>query len=395
MLQEAIRLEIERLLNDNTKSVQFVVGQYAKKNDTKGDFIYNIKNGYKLLSKSYVPSMMVFNCSYTPIVNSRTGYATISMDFLLPTTNDTVDTDFNDKMLALDEVVVKIVGAHKQITDSIYVYESQWSMSAFTDPKPLEVLNGIYYVAISTTIYIDFSDMFHYANEWEWYLNNTRIYPTLAKRSRTAEQENPQILGTAEAVTENASNAWSCLLTVYVDDFISGLLDTLNGSLYSQETVYELGVVSPTDMSPAAISVLISQASLYDADVWETVSAGTTQTLFRLALAYTGKSMLTMTSVVGSYSALIKTYSALLASDTAGIAFDYATNSIYLKIATATASTVQQLFTYFATHANTAYGTCAGIYKPVLIKEHTDPQSLGEKVEATFTFVLSNTAYSG
>ena len=395
MLQEKIRSTIETMLNDNTKLVQFVVGQYAKKDDTQGDFIYNIKNGYKLLSKTYVPSMMVFNASYTPIVLTKTGYATITLDFFLPTTNDTVDTDFTDKMTALDEFVPKVVGVHKELVDGDVTYQSQWAMSAFTNPRPLEILNGIYFVAISTTVYIDFSDTIHYANEWEWYLNNTRIYPTLAKRSRTAEQENPQYLGTAEAVTANASNAWSCMKTIYVDNYISALLDVLNGVGYSQETVYELGVVSPTKTSGTAASITVPKTTVGGIAVWTLVSAGTTQTLFKLDLTYLVKVLKVMSSVTGTYSALIKTYSALISSDTAGIAYDYTTNAIYMKIATATAATVNALYSYLNSNPMVVIGTYDGIYKSVIIKEHTDPQALGEKVEATFTFVLSDTAYAG
>jgi hypothetical protein len=395
MLQEAIRLKIEALLNENTKSVNFVVGQYAKKDDIKGDYIYNIKNGYKLLSKTYVPSMMVFNCDYTPVPLTKSGYASVSLDFLLPTSNDTVDDDFNDKKDALDETVAKIVGVHYEIVDGATTYHSQWSMTAFTNPVPLEVANGIYFVKISTTIFIDFSDTFRYSNEWEWYLNNTRIYPLLAKRSRNAEQENPHILGTAEAVTENASNAWSCLQSFYVNDYLSALLDVLNGVGYSQETVYELGVVSPTKTSGTAASIIAPKAQVNGVDVWSVVSNGTTQTLFKLDLDYYIKALKTLASVTGTYSELLKTYAALLANDTEGVAFDYTSNAIYLKIATSTVGTVSALYAYLNTNEMGFIGTYDGIYKSVIIKEHTDPQSLGEKAEVTFTFVLSNTPYSG
>jgi hypothetical protein len=393
MLQEVIRTTIEDLLNANTKSVQFVVGQYAKKDDRSGDFVYNVKLGYKYLAKTYIPAMMVFNCSYTAIPYTRTGYATITLDFLLPTNNDTVDSDFNDKLTALDEFVPKIVGMPKTITDGSTVYNNQWSMSAFTNPKPLEPMNGIYYVAISTTIFIDFSDTFYYSNQWLWYLNRVRIYPVLAKRSRVAEQENPHILGTAEAVTENASNAWSCMQTFYVNSTLSAMLDVLNGSNYTQETVYELGVSSPTTTSGDAVTV----SPIPDA-VFTKVSAGTTMTLFSIPMSFivtTLKKVKSITSVTGTYSALLKTYTALLASDTAGIAYDYTTDKVYLKISTNTASSTALLEVYLHTNPIGLVMALDGIYKSVIIKEHTDPQALGEKAEVTLTFVLSNTAYAG
>jgi hypothetical protein len=389
MLQEAVRALIETLLNSNTDGVQFVVGQYAKKDDRNGDFIYNIKNGYKLLSKSYVPTMMVFNCDYTPIYLTKTGYATVSLDFLLPTTEDTVDADFNLKTAALDAFIGTIIGAHLSFYDGAKLYHAQWSATAFTNPKPLEVLNGIYYVAISTTVFIDFSDTFHYANEWAWTLNGTLLYPVLAKRSRNCEQENPQNLGTIEAVTENASNAWSFMMTLYVDNYVSTLLDTLNSENYSQETVYQLRVNSPTETSNSTESFDLVTSTI------SKVSNETTTTLFKLIPNINARRIKTLDSITGTYSALLKTYTALLATDTAGIAFNTTDEYIYLKIATATASTPAELITYLTSNTNLANVTHDGIYKPVIIKEHTDPQALGEKVEATFTFVLSNTPYSG
>lgn len=148
MLQEVLRANIEAKLNNNTQSVLFVLGQYIKK-DGEQEFVYNIKNGYRYIEKTYIPCMMNFSAEYKAIPSSVTGFATITLNFLV------ADDDYtDDKLTGIEEVVTKIIANSETITDDAKTYKTVWNMDAIT-PSGIMLVNGYYYVQLNTTIYIE------------------------------------------------------------------------------------------------------------------------------------------------------------------------------------------------------------------------------------------------
>ena len=238
MLQEVLRANIEAKLNNNTKSVLFVLGQYIKK-DGEQEFVYNIKNGYRYIEKTYVPCMMNFSAEYKAIPSSVTGFATISLNFLV------ADDDYtDDKLSGIEEIVTKVIANSESITDGANPYNTVWNMDAIT-PSGIMLVNGYYYVQLNTTIYIEFSDTFYYGNQWAWYLNSTRIYPYSNSTERKIELASPHILGEKESKSLSETAIWSSAHTFWVNSTLSSIIDALNGE-YDMSTTYTLKIVSPT-----------------------------------------------------------------------------------------------------------------------------------------------------
>ena len=60
MLYELLRQTLETKLNTNTLNKKFVVGSYAYLEDKDKHYVYNVKVGYKLIEKEYIPAMLRF-----------------------------------------------------------------------------------------------------------------------------------------------------------------------------------------------------------------------------------------------------------------------------------------------------------------------------------------------
>ena len=261
MLQEVIRANIEAKLNNNTQSVVFVLGQYAKKTDGDYDYVYNIDNGYKLVEHTYIPGMMRFTAEYRAIPSSITGLASIPISFLVA-----ADSEQTLKITALEELVSKVVGNNESLADGSTTYYSVWNMEAIAPEGGLQLLNGAWYIQLNTTIYIEFSNTFYFGNQWQYWITGgnfttaTRIYPYSSKKERNMELQTPQILGEVEAKSFAESATWSATLVLWVNSGLSALLDSLNGA-YNLETAYTLLIKTPTNSSGYSATVIIQSFS--------------------------------------------------------------------------------------------------------------------------------------
>jgi len=195
MLQNVLKTNIEAKLNANTtalvssptNNVYFVLGQYFHDDSENADFIYQIENGYKTIDATYVPCSMRFKADYTPLFGTKTGSAVIDVDFFICAD----DVDFNARLSALDEVVALIVGNSESVTDGSTVYKTVWNMTAFTDLGKVFIFNGKHYIGLNTTIFVDFSDTYHYGNEWSLKLDATTLGFLSAKSERGGEEDLP------------------------------------------------------------------------------------------------------------------------------------------------------------------------------------------------------------
>lgn len=249
MLQEVLRANIETKLNNNTKDVEIIVGQYYQGDDEQ-EFVYNIKNGYRFIEKTYIPTMMTFSADYKAIPSSITGFATITLNFLIA-----VDSDKNDKLLALEELVAKVVANYESISDTPKTYYTVWNMDAIT-PGGIARINGYDYIQLSTTIYIEFSDKFYFGNQWQYWLGQNRIYPYSSSTERKMEVASPHILGEKEATSLSETAIWSAANTFWIDSTLSTMLDSMIGS-YDMSTTYTLKIVTPTNSTGISLTVLI------------------------------------------------------------------------------------------------------------------------------------------
>jgi len=276
MLQEVLRANIETKLNANTvatvsspsNNVLFVMGQYYQdetQEPNESDFIYNIENGYKTIDATYVPCSMRFQAEYTPLYGTKTGSATIPVDFFVA-----YDVDFQSKLSALNQVIASIVGNVEDVVDDTDTYHTVWNMTALQDLGKVFVFNGTRFIGITTTISIEFSDSFHYGNEYTIALNEQDIKFISFKSERVGQEDVPQILGDTEAKGGVQTNARTYTLSCYVDAYISALLDGWE-TAYAQDTVYQIEYDSPTLSAPLELSVRIKDY-VYNLEKGEKVS---------------------------------------------------------------------------------------------------------------------------
>ena len=250
MLQEVLRANIEAKLNNNTQVEEFIVGQYAKTDASDDEFIYNVKNGYRLIEKTYIPTMMVFSAEYKAIPDSITGFATITLNFLVGD-----DDDRTDKLNAMEEIITKIVANNESVGDGSTTYNTIWNMDAIT-PSGLILANGRYFIQLNTTIYIEFSNTFYFGNQWSFYLESVRIYPYSASTERKIELASPHILGEKEATSLSETAIWSGTHAFWVNSALSTLIDTLN-STYDMSIIRTLKIVSPTNSTGITLNVIV------------------------------------------------------------------------------------------------------------------------------------------
>ncbi|MCK9576751.1 MAG: InlB B-repeat-containing protein [Clostridia bacterium] len=269
MIQEAIRSLIESKLNDNTVGKEFIVGSYAYLEDKGKEFVYNVKNGYKLIETNFIPSMMVFTCDYKAIPLQINGNASISITFLL---SAETQADMQTDLDTLDEFVSKIIGNNEDIVDGTKTYHSVWNMSALIPAGLTDPINGVRYIQVQTTVYVGFSDTNHFGNEYEYRLNDVRIYPYDVNNSRNNEENNPHRLGDYESKGGNSTSVWTSTLTVLVSDFISSLVDMFSSNTYDMEKVYNYNEITPTNQVGVTFAVKI-QSAVYQPNLGELVLA--------------------------------------------------------------------------------------------------------------------------
>jgi len=110
MLHEAIRLSLETKLNNNTANKRFVVGSFAKTDDSEKDFIYNVQNGYMVVETNYIPVMMTWTSAYQAMPGQINGNAKIGLQLLVLADPERTDAEFQADLATLEEVVPQIVG---------------------------------------------------------------------------------------------------------------------------------------------------------------------------------------------------------------------------------------------------------------------------------------------
>lgn len=257
MLQEAIRALIEDKLNDNTENLKFIVGSYVYLSDKEQGFVYNVRNGYTLIERDFIATLIDFTAEYQPMPTQINGTATINTSFtIISIDQETTDTYLS----AVNEIVSKVVGNNETITDGSDTYNSVWNMTALM-PIGTTLINGNYYTEVRCTIYIDFSNTNHYGNEYEYTINGTRVYPYDISVGRNQEENNPHLLGDTEAKGGMETSAWSSTQTFYVNDFISAIVDTLSSDTYNMEQVYRIVEKTPTNTTGTTIDVKIKSVS--------------------------------------------------------------------------------------------------------------------------------------
>lgn len=273
MLQEVIRANIETKLNANTtalvtspsNNVLFVVGQYFKDETDNYDFIYNIENGYKTIDATYVPVSMRFTADYRPLYGTKSGSAIINLDFMVA-----IDNDYDSKISAIDSLVSLVVANSEDVVDGAVTYHTVWNMSAFTDKGQIYYFNGTKFIIITTTVYIEFSDTYHYGNEWTVALDEHDINYLSFKSEVGGEEDLPQVLGQAEAKGGIKTNSRTFTLTCFVDDYISAVIDGWE-TAFNQETVHQLALETPTYATHIDVSVVLKDR-VYNLEKGEIVS---------------------------------------------------------------------------------------------------------------------------
>jgi hypothetical protein len=235
LISEVIRSAIETKLNNNTKNQVFAVGSYAYLEDKKADFVYNIRSGYNLIENNYIPVLMEFTSDYEPIPATLSGFATITLTFLL---NSDTQAVFDNQLLATEEIVAKVVGNTETLTDGSKTYNTVWNMEALLPSGQTRPLNGDYYTQIATTLYVDFSDTYYYGNRYTYKLGAsssvmTAIKPFAGDLTRENTENYPHRIGDGEARGGNEESAWSSEMTVYVDSFLeTNFLEKISSDSY-------------------------------------------------------------------------------------------------------------------------------------------------------------------
>lgn len=244
LISERIRELFEEKLNNNTKNVKFVTGSYVELEDDKRSYVYNVRDGYQMINKQYVSSMISPNIDYQPIPQSLTGYATMTTTFLLNAENNDI---FKEQLGAAEEVLAKIIGNYEQIVDGDTTYDSVWTMDGFISSGQTRPLNGTIYTQISTTFYVNFSKEFKMGNRYEYYLgvksgttiSYNRIFPFDGKEERQNTEDYPHRLKDYESKGGNEESSWVAEFPINVDSFIeTNFLADISSETYDLEKTF-------------------------------------------------------------------------------------------------------------------------------------------------------------
>ena len=236
MIQESIRQLIEDKLNNNTQDKKFIVGSYAYIEDEDRHFIYNVKSGYKLIEKNYIPTMIEFSGDFQALPNQINGDAEISVEFLIEAEEkEKLDSDLD----VLSELLPKVIGNYELFTSDGKTFESVWTMSI---PLPAGVtppLNGLYFTRVRTTISISFSDTNRFGNAYKYYLDDNHITIYDGSDNRENEENAPHKFNDFESLGGNDESTWSQTLTTYVNDYIeTEFADEIGSNTYNMNKVY-------------------------------------------------------------------------------------------------------------------------------------------------------------
>jgi hypothetical protein len=235
MIQEIIRASIEQKLNNNTANKKFVVGSYAYLQDKDQHFVYNVKQGYRLIEKNFISTIITFTADYSALPNQINGVATIGVEFLVKSDyQEDLDTD----LLALDQVVSKIVGNYEDLVDNSTTYHTVWNMDALLPAGLTNPINGNYYTRIQTNIYVEFSDTNLFGNAYRYYLDNELLTLYDGGVNRENEENYPHKQGDYESKGGNTSSQWSATLICYVDSAVDTIVDGISSGTYDMEKVY-------------------------------------------------------------------------------------------------------------------------------------------------------------
>lgn len=235
MIQEVIRQAIETKLNNNTYNKDFIVGSYAYLEDKDQHFVYSLKQGYRLIEKAFIPTMISFTADFSAIPNQINGSAIINVEFLL---NGNYQNELSDDLSALNEVVSKIVANYEDLVDGSTTYHTVWNMDALNPAGITSPINGNYYTRIQTTIYVDFSDTNIFGNAYRYYLDSKLLSLYDGDVSRTNEENYPHKQGDYEAKGGLTSSSWSAMLISYVDSNLQSICDSISSGTYDMEKVY-------------------------------------------------------------------------------------------------------------------------------------------------------------
>ena len=235
MIQEVIRNSIETKLNNNTANKSFIVGSYAYLEDKGQHFVYNIKQGYRLIETNYIPSMMTFTADFAAIPNQINGNATINIEFLIASNyQEDLETDLS----ALNEIVSKVVGNYEDLVDNSTTYHTVWNMDALIPVGLTSPINGNYYLRVQTVIYVEFSDTNIFGNAYRYYLDNKLLSLYDGDVIRNNEENYPHKQGDSEAKGGNTTSQWSATLITYVDTNVKDICDVISSNSYDMEKVY-------------------------------------------------------------------------------------------------------------------------------------------------------------
>lgn len=235
MIQEVIRASIEYKLNDNTSNKKFIVGSYAYLEDKDQHFVYSIKRGYRLIETDYIPSIMSFSATYSALPNQINGIATINMEFLI---KSDYQEQFDDGLIALNEIVSKIVGNYEDLVDGATTYHTVWNMDALTPAGITNPINGNYFTRIQTVIYIEFSDSNLFGNAYRYYLDDQLLTLYDGGVNRENEENYPHKQGDYEAKGGLTTSQWTATLICYVDSAVETIVDGISSGTYDMEKVY-------------------------------------------------------------------------------------------------------------------------------------------------------------
>lgn len=232
MLYELLRQTLETKLNTNTLNKKFVVGSYAYLEDKDKHYVYNVKVGYKLIEKEYIPAMLRFTADYDALPGQINGRATMGLEFLIKSDyQENLDSDLG----VLEELVSKIVANYETLTDGAKSYYTVWNMDALLPSGVTPPINGDYYTRITTTIYVEFSDTNIFGNAYRYYLDNKLLTLYDGDVSRVNEENYPHKQGDYEAKGGNTTSQWHATLITYIDANVQAICDSISSDTYNME----------------------------------------------------------------------------------------------------------------------------------------------------------------
>ena len=218
-LRETLRVFLQDKLNENTKSIEFVLGKDFYQVSDEITKIKLIDGTFRTVEDTFTMAMIDdFLGTPIPIPNSRLISYTIPIVILA---NTKLENDYFDNLKeALEEFTTALLPQQGVPPVEQDGFRFVTNATEYTNTERTVRINGIEYIKYTLTAFITSSTNILYGNDLKYEMgikggSLIEIFPLERTHTRSAVTEAKQILGSKDVTSINRNNIWSGQFSVF------------------------------------------------------------------------------------------------------------------------------------------------------------------------------------